>query len=167
MISEDTKEMYAEVYSVLNFFGEEYINKLPSDLYKMIEDSKKDIQNKTISVEELENMTVKKDTIAMIALFHYKYWCESDEEREELKKIFEENQILKDEEVRKKYDLDNIFKQDSNKEENVVENKQSESSTEEKIEETIQEENTTDMIEPKESFWNNLISKIKSFFKKN
>ena len=31
-----TKEIYSEVYSVLNMLGNDYINKIPDNLYKMI-----------------------------------------------------------------------------------------------------------------------------------
>ena len=37
-----TKEIYSEVYQVLNLLGDEYINKLPRSLYNMIKE-KRDI----------------------------------------------------------------------------------------------------------------------------
>ena len=35
-----TKEIYSEVYGILNMLGNNYIMKLPSSLYKMIEEKK-------------------------------------------------------------------------------------------------------------------------------
>ena len=106
-----TQEMYSEVYSILNMLGESYINKLPSKLFNLIETSRKaDYNPKYDSTISLEKQDIKSDTVAMIALFHLNYWCESDEEKQQLIKLFNDNEKKYQEELREKYNPDNLFK---------------------------------------------------------
>ena len=106
-----TKEIYSEVYSILNLLGEEYIKKLPENLFNMIKEEKLDSYspNYTLSLDSL-NKNVKKDTLAMISLFHLKYWCDSEDEKQKLRKLFKSNDDKHQEELRKNYNPDNIFK---------------------------------------------------------
>lgn len=106
-----TKKMYSEVYSILNMLGNDYINKLPSNLFDMIKEEKLD----SYSPEYVENINlnqqnVKKDTLAMIALFHLNYWCNSEEEKEALRQIFANNEKEYQEKLRAKYNPDDLFK---------------------------------------------------------
>lgn len=82
----------------------------------------------------------------MIALFHLNYWCNSDEEKEQLKQLFKNNEEKHQAEIREKYNPDNLFKN----------NKQ----------ETIQEANVNSnnlaIVEYKESILKKFINKIKS-----
>ena len=70
-------------------------------------------------------------------MFHLNYWCNSQEEKEELKELFKENEIKYQAEVREKYNPDNIFKKtDTNT--NI---------------ETYENDTNTALIEYKESFF--------------
>jgi hypothetical protein len=75
---------YAEVYSVLNKLGENYISKLPKDLYELI--CKKSNQY----VGNVNKLSPK--TAHFLAVLHYKYWTNTEEEKQELKNIFLENE---------------------------------------------------------------------------
>lgn len=106
-----TQEVYSEVYSILNLLGESFIKKLPTSLYEMIKKEKLDSYNPQYSPKlKLEEQDIKKESLSMIALFHLNYWCESEEEKEELKRIFSENEEKYQAELREKYNQDNIFK---------------------------------------------------------
>lgn len=141
-----TKEMYSEVYSILNMLGESYINKLPSKLFNLIETSRKINYNpKYDSTIALEKQNIKSDTVAMIALFHLNYWCESDKEKQQLIKLFNDNEKKYQAELREKYNPDNIFK---NQTVNTVPNPNEQVVTE------------TAMVGYKESVW----VKIKKWF---
>ena len=144
-----TQEIYSEVYSILNLLGESYIKKLPISLVNMIkEERKQDYNPKYDLTINLEQQNIKRDSLSMIALFHLNYWCNSDEEKNELKKLFKTNEEKHQAEIREKYNPDNLFK----------------NNTEEiKKEETIAE-STVAMVEYKEPIFKRFINKIKSIF---
>lgn len=88
-----TQEMYSEVYSILNLLGNSYIAKLPKSLFKMIEEEKSSTYNPQYREDQsLNEQNIKRESLSMIALFHLNYWCNSDEEKEQLKQLFENNE---------------------------------------------------------------------------
>lgn len=103
-----TKENYREIYLILNKLGSNYIKKVPKSVYTYI------VQNMT--TKDIANKTISKETIAFIAGLHYRYWAESQEEKQQLIRIFNENQKIKDE----KNNYENLFKnKDLKNDENV------------------------------------------------
>ncbi len=139
-----TKEIYSEVYQVLNFLGNEYIDKLPKSLVNMLE-KKRDINYEPKYTEDipLNKQNIKKETISIIALLHLNYWCENENEKFELKQIFKNNEDMYENELRKKYNPDNIFKK--HVQEKIIKNEVA-------------------LVEYKESIFKRLINKIKSLF---
>ena len=81
--------------------------------------------------------------MGIIALLNLQYWCEDENEKQRLKAIYAENERKYQEELREKYNPDNLFK-----------NKQK--AVEEKIEETA-------IVEYKEPVFKRLINKILNF----
>ncbi len=143
MVCVNTKEIYSEVYSILNLLGDKYINSLPKSLYNMIKTEKMNTYNPSYDgTIPLTKQNIKKESLSMIALFHINYWCESNLDKEELRKIFNENESKYQDELREKYNPDNLFKRN----------------TQEKY---IQQDNVS-MIEYKES----IFTKIKNWFKR-
>jgi len=142
-----TQEIYSEVYSILNLLGESYIKKLPVSLFNMIKEEKRqDYNPKYDSKINLEQQNIKRETLSMIALFHLNYWCNSDEEKNELKTLFKTNEEKHQAEIREKYNPDNLFKKRSlQQEENVITNEVA-------------------MVEYKESIFKRFINKIKNIF---
>ena len=116
-----TQEIYSEVYSILNLLGESYIKKLPVSLFNMIKEEKRqDYNPKYDSKINLEQQNMKRETLSMIALFHLNYWCNSDEEKNELKTLFKTNEEKHQAEIREKYNPDNLFKKRSTQQEEYV-----------------------------------------------
>lgn len=142
-----TQEIYSEVYSILNLLGESYIKKLPVSLFNMIKEEKRqDYNPKYDSKINLEQQNIKRETLSMIALFHLNYWCNSDEEKNELKTLFKTNEEKHQVEIREKYNPDNLFKKrNSQQEENIITNEAS-------------------MVEYKEPFFKGIFNKIKRMF---
>ena len=142
-----TQEIYSEVYSILNLLGESYIKKLPVSLFNMIKEEKRqDYNPKYDSKINLEQQNIKRETLSMIALFHLNYWCNSDEEKNELKTLFKTNEEKHQAEIREKYNPDNLFKNRSLQQE----------------ESTIT--NEVAMVEYKEPLFKRIINKIKIIF---
>ena len=139
-----TKEIYSEVYQVLNLLGNEYIDKLPNSLLKMLKE-KRDINYNPQYIEDipLNKQNIKKETLAIIALLHLNYWCENEKEKLELKQVLKNNEDMYQQDIRNKYNPENMFIK--NKREKIVENQVS-------------------MIEYKEPLFKKIISKIKSIF---
>ena len=139
-----TKEIYSEVYQLLNLLGNEYIDKLPKSLFNMLRE-KRNINYEPKYTEDLplNKQNIKKETLSIIALLHLNYWCENVNEKNELKQMFKNNEDRYQDELRKKYDPDNIFKKHI--QENIVKNEVS-------------------LVEYKESIFKRLINKIKSIF---
>ena len=87
----------------------------------------------------IEEQNIKEETIDMIALFYLNYWCEREAEKQEFRKILQENEDIYQQQLKQKYNSDKLFK-----------NKQ-------KIEhEEVQ------LIEYKKNIFKRIINKIKS-----
>lgn len=144
-----TKEIYSEVYSILNLLGKNYVSRLPDSLYNIIKQEKLESYNPTyVDTLNLEEQNIKKESIAMIALFHLNYWCNSNEEKENLRKVFKDNEDKHQAELREKHNPDNIFK-------NPYQIKE---------EQRDATENNVAMIEYKESIFRKILNKIKNIF---
>ena len=146
-----TKEIYSEVYSVLKILGKKYIDKIPNSLYNMIQDNKLETYNPTYTLEtDLNEQNIKRESISMIALMHLNYWCNSENEKNELKKIFKENDGKYKERIREKYNPDNLFNKKNIETEKITENV----------------ENTEIIKYKEETFFKRILRKIVNFFKK-
>lgn len=51
----------------------------------------------------LDKQNLQKKTLAILAMINTNYWCESEEEKEELYYIYNENERIQKEELREKY----------------------------------------------------------------
>lgn len=86
------KDIYSEVYAILNMLGKEYINKLPNDIYNIIKEEKSTEYNPIYATTvALDKQDVKKETISIIAFLHLNYWC-NEEEKIKLRELFDENE---------------------------------------------------------------------------
>ena len=146
-MNENTKKVYSEVYQVLNILGNEYIRKIAKSLYNMLEEKRDTTYNPKYTDEIAFDMqNIKKESLNILALLHFNYWCNSYEEKLELQNILEENEKIHEENLRKKYNPENIFKNKKN----VY--------TKEAV------ENNMAVIEYKENIFRRVINKIKNIF---
>lgn len=94
------KDIYSEVYAILNMLGKEYINKLPKDIYNIIKEEKSTEYNPVYETTvALDKQDVKKETISIIAFLHLNYWCNEDE-KIKLRELFDENEDKYQEELK-------------------------------------------------------------------
>ena len=103
---------YTEILEIINYMGERYRSKTPPKLLKFFEENKDN--NYIYKITEInESVTQKfsKETLGLLTLLEYKYWA-SDSEKELLKKSLIENERKYQEELRKKYNPDNLFKRE-------------------------------------------------------
>ena len=126
----------------------EYKEKIPKKLMKLFEEnSAEDYEFHLDLTRPLQEQELNSKTLALLAMLNLNYWCETEEEKQELIKHYTENERKYQEELRKKYNTDNIFQK------NNKENKQEET-TEEQV----------SLVEHRESVIRKLINKIKSIF---
>lgn len=149
----DLYKAYAEVDEILSFMEDVYIDKIPKKLRELfqnerLEDYKPNIDPKI----PLGEQKLQKKTFSILAMLNLNYWCEDEKEKQDLIAIYAENDRKK-EELREKYNPDNLFKKKE---------------TEQKIEEPQKNtaENTALVEYKEEKFFNKFIKKIMSFFKR-
>ena len=138
-----TKEIYSEVYGILILMGDRFISKLPNKLFNLIKSERLETYNPQYNLDlPLEEQNVREETIDVIALLYFNYWCDSEEEKKELSRIWEENEEKYQKQLNEKYNINNLFK-------------------DKKIE--IKEE--IFLIEHKKNFFEKIIDKIKQILK--
>ena len=154
-----TKEMYSEVYGILKALGNKYIDKLPKTVLKVITECKEENYNPEYSMSvPLKEQDINRKSLAMIALFHYNYWCETEDERKKFKNMLETNEEKHQKEMKEKYSNDKIF--------NKATTKIEEETISEKVDRFVEVSNqiTANIVEYKQSFFNKIIDKIKQWF---
>ena len=116
-MKQSTMEAYAEVDSILGLMDSKYILEIPKQLRELFK-SKKDINynKKILSNKPLQDkssffiLLYKLLIILFIALLHLNYWCKDDQKKKELAQLYYDNEIKQEQELREKYNPDNIFK---------------------------------------------------------
>lgn len=142
---------YAEVDKILSFMGFRYVEKVPQKMREMFKNEK--LQGYEPNIDKnipLEEQKLERKTLAILAMLNLNYWCENEEKKQELIRAYSNNDKKRNEEIRKKYNPDNIFK-NNNKEREI---------------EKITEEITAIVEYKKENFIQKLLNKIKRLFTK-
>lgn len=144
----EEKIAYKQLITILNNMEPEYKEKIPKKLMKLFEEnSAEDYEFHLDLTRPLQEQELNSKTLALLAMLNLNYWCETEEEKQELIKHYTENERKYQEELRKKYNTDNIFQKNNKK------NKQEETT-----------EQQVALVEHRESVIRKLINKIKSIF---
>lgn len=148
-MKEEYREAFSEVEQILNLMPTNLSNKIPARFKNIISSEKSKTYTPRIS-EPFEECELKEETTIVLAVIYRDFLC-SKEEREELLER-DRNKLLEfEEELRKKYNPDNLFKNKNNSSENIQDNISTE----------------TAMVEYKEkNFLQKLFDKIKNLFKR-
>lgn len=145
-ISIATRQAYTEVDTFIELLDEYNKNKIPIKLREFFKQEKDNEYVKEINPNiPIKYQNLKEETLALIALLNIQYWCEDENRKEELKKIYGQNEMKYQEELRERYNPDNIFK---------------------RKEEHIAEENQLQVIK-KENFFQKIINRMKKIIFKN
>ena len=140
---------YTEVNCLLEYLPQSYIDKIPQKLIELIKkQSNKQYYISIDSNKSLLEQNFSPKTKDLIAVIKYNYWS-TDEERQQLKKIFYENENKYQKELLEKYNPNDIFKK-----------KESKTDITENIKTNLQ------MVEYKENIFIKLWNKIKNIFKR-
>ena len=154
MVTKEFAEASAEINEILKYMPKEEVEKIPSKLRDFFKEvASKDYVTNINPDLPLDVQQIKEKTKDIIALIYRNYWC-SEEERKELDQKLIENDKKFEEELREKYNPDNIFKN------NVTTTKKEESEVkEEKIEQSLVPQETG-------KWYQRFLDMVKKWFKK-
>ena len=154
MVTKEFAEASAEINEILKYMPKEEVEKIPSKLREFFREiSSKDYVTNINPNMPLDKQQIKEKTKDIIALIYRNYWC-SEEERKELDQKLIENDKKFEEELREKYNPDNIFKN------NVTTTKKEESEVKEaKIEQSLVPQDTG-------KWYQRFLDMVKKWFKK-
>lgn len=111
MLSINTRQAYTEIDNFIELLDEYNRNKIPKKLREFF---KKEKDNNYIKIIDsnipIQEQNLKEETLALIAMLNLQYWCEDEEEKQRLKKVYSENERKYQDVLREKYNPDNLFK---------------------------------------------------------
>ena len=146
----ETKKAYSEVCEVLENMPNEYVNRIPKriiDLFQM--EKLKDYEVNIDKSNPLDKNNLSQKTMVLIAMLNYYYWCPNKKLKDELYKMYLDNNEKYEKEKIEKYNPNNIF-EDSKNEKSIEQN----------------EDSNVALIKYNENnFIIRLFNKIKNFFK--
>lgn len=122
LTKEDTYA-FAELLELISFLDEESKNKIPKKLISIFEANALETYENHLSPElPLEEQNISEKTISYLSVICLNYWCDSEDEKQELINKMRENDIRKEEELREKYSYDKMFNNQKTSEENSIQN---------------------------------------------
>lgn len=141
--SQEINDIAKETIYVLKNFNPTFTSKISKRILKDLEElaktSKKEV--KIDKTKSLKDQNILPETKDMIALLYYNYIALPEEKKEIIQK-WNENEARYQEKLRRKYNLDNVFKKENTK-----------------------ENNNTSMIEYKKNIFQRIFEKIKEIIK--
>lgn len=145
MSSLEFSEGVTETLDILNHMDKSYIDKIPKKFKDFLEKNKSDSYIPHLDhSKKIKEMNLKEKTKDILATIYMNYWCNA-EQKENYIKTLKQNEEKYQEELKEKYNPDNIFK---NKTQKTIQQEQ-----------PVQE--NVDLVEVKESFFTKFIKKLK------
>ena len=153
MVSAEFSEGITETLDILNHMEKSYIDKIPKKFQEYLENNKsKSYVPKFDHSKKLKELNLKEKTKDILATIYMNYWCDS-QQKANYSNLLKQNEHNYQEELREKYNPDNIFKKNNQ--------------TQDVMQDTTSNEVISDnvaMVEYKESVLKKIINKIKSIF---
>ena len=101
---------YAEVDVILSLMENTYVEKIPKSMIELFKKEKLQGYKPNINPKiPLDEQNLQKKTYAILAMLNLNYWCENEKEKQKLLALYSENDKKREEELRKKYNPDNLF----------------------------------------------------------
>lgn len=113
-MNKNNSKAYSEVYQILNLLEEEYLDRIPKKVLDFFNETRDKEYKPIIDVNKpLNEQNLQRDTMILLAILDLNYWCDSEEEKQELLMMFNKNtelKIKKQKELEEKYNPDYLFK---------------------------------------------------------
>lgn len=120
-VKNETAFAYAETLEILSFMDKSDVQKIPKKLMSILENNALPTYEKHINPNiALEEQNISEKTASLLGLFSLNYWCETQEEKNELKQQFKQNEIKKEQELNQKYSYDKLFNQQTTTENSEI-----------------------------------------------
>jgi hypothetical protein len=137
-IQEELKKSFYEIDEILKNIPEEFNQKLPEKIKKVIKENKTNNGFSFNKYKRLDNQKMLHNTKIILSIFYRMYWCSNDQRI----KLEQEDDLI----LSAKYNVDNIFKKNKNTEYTNVKE--------------------TRMIKYKKNVLERIIDRIQKFFKR-
>ena len=152
MVSTEYSEAATEVLAILDNTETQAVNKISKKFLKFLKDnSSKTYKPEFDASKPIKELKLKPKTEALLGVIYLNYWA-NEEEKISFKKRAKENEIKYQEELREKYNPDNMFKNKTI----TIEEKQ----------EDIQVQETALTEIKKDTLIQKIIKKIKEIFRR-
>ena len=111
-MEKESQLAYAEVDAILNMLDKEAVEKIPLKVREFFknEKDKNYIPKFSEDFYDIDNIELMRETICLLTILDINYWCETEEEKQFILNNLKENDKIKEEELRERYNPDNIFK---------------------------------------------------------
>ena len=140
-VSINTRQAYSEVDEFLGLISNEHRNKIPKKLREFFREEKDTNYIKGINPNvPIKNQKLKEETLGIIALLNWQYWCEDENEKKRLKEVYAKNEKRYQEYLQVQFNPNEIFKKKEPTQESLS------------------------IVEYKESIIKKLVNKIKNIF---
>lgn len=147
-MKQEYREAFSEVYEILNIMPNTLSNKIPQKFKEIIKRERADSYIPRIS-EPIDECPLKEETIIILALIYRDFLCD-EKERKELKARDAESLRVFEEELREKYNPDDIFKK----------------KRQEKEEQEVQTEEKSIVVIEEQKWYQKIFKIIKRIFKR-
>lgn len=109
MVSTAYSEAAVEVLDILKHTRDEDVNKIPRKFIEFLENNKSETYSSKLDHSKtIKEMSLKPKTEALLGLIYLKYWA-NEEEKSSFKKAAKEREIKYQQELKEKYNPDNLF----------------------------------------------------------
>ena len=148
----ETKQAYSEVCAVLDNMPNEYVSKIPKKIIDLFQAEKlQDYKPNINTSNPLDKNYLGKKTMVLIAMLNYYYWCPNKEIKDDLYKMYLNNNEKYEKEIAEMYDTNNLFKNSKAK----------------KVAEQDEEQEVALVKYNEGNFLTRLFNRIKRFFSRN
>ncbi len=111
MVNEKYSIAMCETLRYLKGINQDDLNKIPSKFIKFLNDnSSKNYDCDFDYNKPLKELNISEEARGIIAMICLNYWCITDEQKEKFKRHLTKNELKFQEEIRRKYNPDNLFK---------------------------------------------------------
>ena len=151
MVSDEYSEAITETLDILKHTRKEDVDKISSKFMDFLNaNASKTYKPELDHTKKIKDMQLKRKTKAILAIIYKKFWCNS-EKQEQFNRVLKENEIKRENELREKYNPDDIFKN-----RNKIE-----------LQEEEQSEKTRMIIVQQEKWYQKIFNLIKNLFHRN
>jgi len=124
MINQEYSIAISETLDILNHTKKEDVDKIPNKFLDFLKEHASKTYISTIDfTKSLKEMNLKPKTIGILSIINKKFWC-NDEQRKSFETKLKQNETMYQNEIKEKYNPDNLFQKknniDCNNSENVT-----------------------------------------------